>query len=76
MNQLLLTLRNLKYEAGKRFQRLVMWVAWHLPRYLVMWCYIRVAAHATMGKYGNTVVTELTMMDALKRWDESPDKVD
>ena len=76
MNQLLLTLRNLKYEAQKQLERLVRWVAWHLPRYLVMWCYIRVVAYATTGKYGNTVVPELTAMDALRRWDGSPDNVD
>lgn len=49
-------------------ERLVMWVAWHLPKSLVMWCYVRVGAYATMGQYGDTEVSELTMMDALKRW--------
>ena len=45
------------------------WLAWRLPRTLVKWAYIRVAAHATTGKHENTVVPELSMMDALRRWD-------
>jgi hypothetical protein len=45
------------------------WLAWRLPRRLVMWCAIRLIAHATQGRYGDTVVPELTAMDALQRWD-------
>jgi hypothetical protein len=45
------------------------WLAWHLPRFLVKWCYVRVAAHATTGRYGNTNPDRLGMMEALKRWD-------
>ena len=44
-------------------------IAWKLPRRLAYWCAIRVIAHATTGKYGNTVVPELRAMDALKRWE-------
>ena len=50
-------------------ERIWKWIAWHLPKELVNWCYCRVAAHATGGEYGNTVVPELGMMDAWKRWD-------
>ena len=53
----------------RRKEKVVRWVAWHLPKTLVMWCYMRVAAHATTGQYGNTNVAELGMMDAIKRWD-------
>jgi hypothetical protein len=59
-----------RYLLAKRREKAVMWVAWHLPRTLVMWCYMRVATHATTGRYGGTVVPELTMMDAIKRWDD------
>lgn len=59
-----------KYEAHKFREKLIMKIAWHLPRYLVMWCYMRVAAHATTGKYGSTNASELGMMDAIKRWDD------
>jgi hypothetical protein len=51
----------------ERFWR---WIAFKLPRPLVMWATVRLGAHATQGKYGTTIVPELTFMDALKRWDE------
>jgi hypothetical protein len=49
-------------------EKLEMKIAWLLPKQIVMWAYIRVGAHATTGKYSNTIVPELGMMDALKRW--------
>ena len=49
-------------------ERVLTWIAWHLPRKVVMWCYVRVVAHATTGAYSNTVVPELSAVDALKRW--------
>ena len=63
----------LRYRLTKLRDRALMWIAWHLPRSLVMWCYVRVGAHATTGQYGNTVVPDLTMMDALKRWEATDD---
>jgi hypothetical protein len=57
------------YEIRKRREAFVRWIAWHLPHELVMWCYFRVAAHATTGEYSKTVAPELSMMDAIKRWD-------
>jgi len=59
-----------RYQAAKRWERFLMFIAWKLPKVLVKWCYVRVAAHATQGKYGSTIVPEISMMDALKRWDE------
>lgn len=44
-------------------------IAWLLPKRVVMWAFIRVGAHATTGAYSHTVVPELPMMDALKRWE-------
>lgn len=49
--------------------RLAMAIVWRLPRWLCRWAYIRVAAHATTGDYSSTVVPELSMMDALQRWE-------
>lgn len=60
---------DIKYKAGRAAERLAVWIAWRLPRSLVMWCYVRVGAHATSGAYGGTVVSELTMMEALSRWE-------
>lgn len=48
--------------------KLAMRIAWLLPRSVVLWCATRVVAHATQGQYSNTVVPELSAMDALKRW--------
>ncbi len=39
-----------------------------LPKPLIMWCYVRVANHATTGKYSDTVVPEITMVDVLGRY--------
>lgn len=46
------------------------WLARHLPRRLATWSFITVVAYATTGKYGDTVVPELSAMEALKRWEE------
>jgi hypothetical protein len=59
---------HVKYEINKQGDALLRAIVWKLPKRLVMWSYIRVAAHATTGEYGNTVVPELTMMEALQRW--------
>jgi hypothetical protein len=50
-------------------ERAAMKLAWLMPRRLVMWCAVRVGAHATTGQYGNQVVPKLAFMDALKRWE-------
>jgi hypothetical protein len=49
-------------------EKLQMWIAWRLPRWLVMWATVRLIAHATQGQYGTTVVPELGAMEALERW--------
>lgn len=59
-----------RYIAGKHAEKALRWFVWRLPRRLVYWSYIRVGAHATTGKYENTVVPDLGMMEALQRWDE------
>ena len=47
-------------------EKLAIWMAWHLPRSLVYWCAVRVGAAPSL--YGDQVVPELTVRDALKRW--------
>lgn len=74
MNRLQYIWMDRRYLTGRRAEQLLRWVVWKLPRRLVMWCYIRVAANATVGIYSDTVVPELTMMEALKRWDD-PDRI-
>ena len=41
-----------------------------LPRKLVYFCFMKVMAHATTGKYGDTVVPELSGMDAIQRYSD------
>ena len=59
----------MRYWVSRKVENAIIWIAWRLPRRLVMWCAYRVGAHATSGKYGNTVVPELTFMDAVHRWE-------
>ena len=49
--------------------KLKLWIARRMPRWLVQWCAIRLGAHATQGPWSNQVVSDLRFMDALKRWD-------
>lgn len=58
----------LKYWWLVKKDKLQMWCAWHLPKWLVKWAAVRLMAHATTGEYSSTVVPELTGMEALKRW--------
>jgi hypothetical protein len=56
------------HRAEKARERIITGIAWALPRELVMWCFVRVAAHATMGEYGNNTPDNVSIMDALQRW--------
>ena len=49
-------------------EKLYQWLAWALPRRLVMWCAIRLGANATQGKYSDQELPELGFMDAIQRW--------
>ena len=44
------------------------WFVRLLPKKLLYFCFMKVMAHATTGEYGDTVVPELTGMDAIKRY--------
>jgi hypothetical protein len=45
-----------------------MFLAWRMPKPLVMWCAVRLMANATQGAWSGQVVPELTAIDALQRW--------
>ena len=51
-----------------KYERLWMFLAWRLPRPLVMWCAIRLIANATQGPYSQQIVPDLPAMEALRRW--------
>ena len=57
------------YRLNKIKEKLAFWVAWRMPRWLVYFCAVRLMSHATTGKYSNTIVPELGIIDALERWD-------
>jgi len=44
-----------------------------IPKKLVYFCFMHVMVHATTGKYGATVVPELSGMDAIKRYGNDHD---
>lgn len=56
------------YLLHRKIEHMLISVVWKLPRKVVMWSAIRVIASATTGEYSNQVVSELTSMDALERW--------
>ena len=39
-----------------------------IPKRLKYWCYIVVAAHGTTGIYSNQVVSDLCVLEALRRY--------
>ncbi len=45
------------------------WLAFRLPTKLVYWATVRLIAHATTGDFADTFIPELTVMDALERWE-------
>ena len=50
--------------------KIMMSIAWKMPRWLVYWCAVRLGAKATTGEHGRIVVADLTFMDALDRWEK------
>ena len=65
MSRILFELKLLRYRLKDTIIRRI---AWRLPNRLVMWCYMRVGAHATTGKYSSTNVVDLSMMEAIDRF--------
>ncbi|HRF50824.1 MAG TPA: hypothetical protein PLC98_24560 [Anaerolineales bacterium] len=51
-----------------KLERFWRWLAWLLPRDLVMWCGLRMMTHATQGPWGNEHPGTISMMDMLGRW--------
>jgi hypothetical protein len=49
--------------------RFMRFLAWLLPKRLVMWCAYRVGSHATQGKYSKQVVPDLMFIEAMERWE-------
>jgi len=58
----------MKYYLNKLADRILLEIEWLMPKTLVTWCFIRVFANATNGRYGKTECVELTAVEALERW--------
>jgi hypothetical protein len=50
-------------------EKVIIRLAWLVPRRLAYWCAIRVGAHATTGKWAAEETPALLFCDALQRWD-------
>ena len=61
----------IRYQMPQQHAAAYQWTANHLPRELVLWCCVRVAAHGTMGKYGDTDPSTLDVIEAMRRWGTS-----
>ena len=44
------------------------WLVNMLPTKMIYFCFMHVMAYSTTGKYGSTIVPELTGVDAIKRY--------
>ena len=53
---------------GKWEEKFFVWLAAVVPEQLCYCCCVRVVAETTSGKYSDTVVPELTAVEALKRY--------
>ena len=51
-------------------EKIWQWLARRLPSQLVYFAAIRLVAYATCAKYSKQSVTEVTAMDAVKRWED------
>lgn len=49
-------------------EKLLIWVAWHLPRRLAYWTAIRVNSSATTTAFRDRTPDEVSVMDALRVW--------
>jgi hypothetical protein len=49
-------------------EKILIAIAWRLPRSLVYWCAVRVMTYATQGQNANMEVSQLNAIDGLNRW--------
>lgn len=52
-------------------EKIIMWIAWHLPRDVVKWAMIRCFAHATSGRWGGDHVDAIGYKEVHDRWETS-----
>lgn len=55
-----------RYERLK--EKLIIFIAWSLPKSVVLWVVVRAFAHATTGKWGNEHIDEIGYKEVYDRW--------
>ena len=50
-------------------EKICRWLLWQLLWKICYFAMIRIAAYATQGQWSTTVIPDLTVMDALPRWE-------
>ena len=50
-------------------ERIILRIAWRLPRSLVYWCGIRMFVEATSGEHARDVLPELPATELFQRWE-------
>lgn len=59
-----------RYLIYRRLDSLKWWIAGKVPNGIKMRVFMLMIGRATTGEYDNTVVPELTAMEAIKRWEQ------
>ena len=54
-------------------EKLMIWIAWHLPKSLVKWAAVRVFAYASStAELSNKAAGSITCFDATNAWNKQP----
>ncbi len=61
-------LMHYRWAVAHNRERIVRAIVWALPHDVVMWCFYRVWASATSGKFGNEHPDSLSWHQAIDRW--------
>ena len=51
-------------------ERIAIWVAWKIPRWLALWCFVRVSSEAITKQPESETFPELTCIDASRFWSQ------
>jgi hypothetical protein len=58
----------MKHKLKKMMEWVSIKIAWRLPKNIVKWCFYRVFANATQGRYGNEFPGDVSAFEAIERW--------
>lgn len=54
----------------KKMDDFSLWIAWHLPKAVVKWAFVRVFSVASTGKFSFKGAGTITCFEASEAWDE------